>query len=60
MADTHVAQCATCNDRTWIDVKPDQITLFQRRWPFARFLPGLNDCPVCIQAKASDAKPPQT
>ncbi|GJE50925.1 hypothetical protein GOFOIKOB_3979 [Methylobacterium tardum] len=54
---TSTALCLVCQGRTWIDIRPGQTPMFRQRWPLARFLPGLNDCPACVQTACTPELP---
>lgn len=44
--------CATCQGLAWIAVRTDEVKAYRTRWFGARLVPGLNDCPACVQVQS--------
>jgi hypothetical protein len=63
MADLKATPCPVCERGTFANkgclvLDAMQVASAQRRWPWAVFGPGANDCPVCVQvpSEADHAK----
>lgn len=44
--------CATCEGHTWIAIRANEVKAYRTRWFGARLVPGLNDCPACVQVQS--------